>query len=256
MTLRIVAFPFVALVIALCAGCNPFAGAFDGDSTRGERGTTHWSISDGLCGGFGDSCSLDVPIAAGATVRLTIDSVGVGDPAVAIVRGSAEVVSVTVENPTADDRSAVAMMRTTGPGELVVAIGSDRGEDIDRATLDVRSVASLACGIVPAGGGLGWRMENVTFAPALAIPVTASSDTQVSCLARDADGEPLLSIGAIQWTVTEGADAVGIATHGVFAALGTTASGARIRARGTLGGTATLRASLGAVSTEITLTIE
>ncbi len=244
------------LALGLISGCNPFAAAFDGDSTRGERGTTQWSIDDGLCTGFGSSCALDVPIAAGATARLTIDSVGVADPAAEVVSGSADVVSATVEDATADDRSAIVVVRTSGAGPVVVAVGSVAGEDIDRATLDVRAAATLECGIVPSGEALGWRMQNVAFAPALTIPVTPTSDVQLSCLARDADGEPLLSIAAIQWTITAGSEVVQIGTDGLFVTFGDAASGARVRARGIASGAAMLRASLGDVSTEVTLTIE
>ena len=56
-------------VLASACAFHPFDL---GDSTEGDDGHSRWSVSDGLCPGLG-SCGLEVPVAAGATIRLSVD---------------------------------------------------------------------------------------------------------------------------------------------------------------------------------------
>ncbi|MFK7991184.1 MAG: hypothetical protein AB8I08_34515 [Sandaracinaceae bacterium] len=181
------------LGLAALSGCG-----LSGGGTDGEQGQSRWEINDGLCPGLSSSCGLEVPIAVGAEPRLDVvtdcclasrfDVVAVGPGVVENLRVDAE-----------DERIDMSV-RVEGPGEVILELRE--GDDVfDRVRFEAREAASMECGVVR--GSADWQMGRLDV-------LTSSTETpdarraQLGCRLMDADGEPLLSVGAIRWSIVEG----------------------------------------------------
>ncbi|MBN8616326.1 MAG: hypothetical protein J0L92_37420 [Deltaproteobacteria bacterium] len=244
---------FLALGSAASAGCNPFGG-IEGDWTNGERGHTRWQTLDGLCPGLGGGCSFDVPIAVGARVTLAVDGID-GAPVTAAFSGAVESGGGVQVN---EDSNTLVPVSVIGEGTGRVEL-SDTNGVLDAASVRGRVATVLECGRWPVGDDLEWRMNGLGVTNELTFPITSPSlqsadDFYLVCRAASSEG-PMLSADAIDWTIVSGSESVQIVSTD-FGTPGSSASGARIRYRGVAAGTAVVRASIGDVSTDLTITIE
>jgi hypothetical protein len=101
-------------------------------------------------------------------------------------------------------------------------------------------------------------MPDLVVSDDVTLPLTPASESppfRLVCRASD-DAGPILSADAIQWTIVSGSDVLQIGTHGLFVAPGSTARGARIAALTSGAGEAAVRAEIGGVSRDLTITIE
>jgi hypothetical protein len=224
----------------------------DGDWTRGERGHARWQTLDGLCPGLG-GCNFDVPIAVGASVTLAVDGIDGAPVTAAFTGGIASGGGVQVS----EDSNTLVPIRvvSAGPGRTEL---SDANGVIDAATVFGRTVTRLECGRWPSGAYLDWRMPDLVVSDDVTLPLTPASESppfRLVCRASD-DAGPILSADAIQWTIVSGSDVLQIGTHGLFVAPGSTARGARIAALTSGAGEAAVRAEIGGVSRDLTITIE
>jgi hypothetical protein len=99
-----------------------------------------------------------------------------------------------------------------------------------------------------------WRMIGLSPTTELTLPMGSDDTFHLVCRASDAQG-PLLSADAIDWTIVSGSEALDLASTD-FGTFGATANGARIRYRTRAPGTAVVRASVGEVTEDLTITIE
>lgn len=240
-------FTLSGLAIAL-GGCNPLAG-LEGEWSNGELGRTRWQISDGLCPGLGGGCNLDVPLALGASTTLLIEGAGAAtfDPD---VTGALTSSTATRDEEDGDWRVAVSAS-TPGTGTVTFEEGS---EVLDRNTVEVRRATRLDCGLWSGDGSPGWDMDGLEAQTSVTVAVLEAGATspQLVCRASDAAG-PLLSADAIAWEVLEGAEALTLRTSGFgFGEV----RGARIYYNTPGTGTARIRATLGDVTQELTITVE
>lgn len=248
-----IAFVSALLALVTVPGCfNPLAG-LDGDHTRGELGRTDWQMIDGLCPGLGGGCALDVPVAAGARVMFAVDGID-GLPVDLSATGAvvADGSPVVSEDATSD---TFVNVRTTmaGVGRVELLDGTNV---VDRVSLNVRVATRLDCNAWEIGAPLGWRMEGLSGTPALTLPAVAPEDAPyLACRASDAAG-PLLTRDAIQWTIVSGSEVIDIRSDGLDLLDDGRAEGARIRYERLAAGTAVVRATLGDVSQDITITLE
>lgn len=210
----------LALTLGLVAvgGC---AAILEGDSTSGDEGQSRWMIDDGLCPGLNENCNLEVPVVVGATLRVDVVTDCCSPSRFDVVAvGPAEVESARVDG---EDRRIDTNLRIDGPGEIILEL---REGDVlfDRARLVAREAAAMECGVVR--GGADWQLSGLDV-------VSSSTETpdrrraELGCRLSDADGEPLLSAGAIRWTIVEGPSNATIDSGSRISA-GTGASGARI----------------------------
>jgi hypothetical protein len=245
-----------ALVLALVVpGC--FGGSsITGPSTNGDTGRTSWRIDDGLCDGglLGGECDLEQHLALGATPTIAVTARNGTDLSRAHLVGGA---NVAVENASSstDDHGVVTMTATVrgiaaGVGDIVVA--DIFGHEIDRAHVTFVTAIALTCGLL---GSTVTR--DLTFHALSSEPVTMVSGgtTTLACRATDAAGNPLLTVDAITWTVVPGGTAdVSVRNDELFSWLGPVNGGtARVDASGS--GTATVRATLGAISGDVVLNV-
>lgn len=242
----------VALAAAGSMGCEPF-GNLDGDWTRGERGHTRWQTLDGLCPGLGGGCNFDVPLAVGATVTLAVDGIDGAPVTAAFTGGVAAGGGVQVD----DESDTLVPIRvvSAGPGRIEL---SDTNGSVDAATVSGRTVTRLECGRWPTSTALDWRMQGLVVSEDVTLPLTPMDESrpfQLVCRASD-DAGPILSADAIQWTIVSGSDVLQIASTGLFFVPGSSARGARIDAITQRTGEAVVRAEIGGVSRELTITVE
>ncbi len=246
-------FAFVSAVVlgsSSLAACNPFG--LESDWTRGERGHTRWQISDGLCPGFGGGCALDVPLAVGASVRLVIDGVDGVPLTVTSTGGALEHGGVD----TGEDRDASISVVAVDPGTARLEI-SDVNGVIDAASLGVRRATRLDCGTWPVDETLRWNMAGLEVRTDITLPTRSSASSSsgalnLVCRAMD-DAGPLLSERAISWEVIEGEEVIALADD-LF--LSASVVGARVTYEAPRPGSARVRATIGEVSQELTITIE
>ncbi len=241
----------LVLVAALLgvAACAPTSD-LGGDWTRGERGITRWQIDDGLCPGIGGGCSFDVPIAVGASVELEVDGIDGVAVTAEFTGGIAGNGRVRVD----DDSNTIVPIRVVseGPGRTAL---SDTSGFLDAATVYGRQPTRLDCGRYEIGRSIDWRLRELEIGDAVELPVvtgSASSDYVLACRASDAEG-PILSADAIAWTVVSGSENLRIRSTGLFTSFGTSASGARINVNPQAVGDAVVRATLGALSRDLTV---
>lgn len=230
------------------SACNPLGG-LEGEWTRGERGHTRWQTHDGLCPGLGGGCSFDVPIAVGATVRLGVDGIE-GAEVEAAYTGGIEADGPIEVNESSDTIVPIAIV-AAGPGRVEL---SDASGVVDAATVFGRVVTRLECGRWDRNLDMEWRMDGLVVTTEISIPVTTEAAFYLACRAVDESG-PMLSADAISWTIVSGSESLDIRSTG-FGTSGATAQGARIDAIGMAPGTAVVRASVGDVSQDLTITIE
>lgn len=242
------ALSLLTLGAAASSACSPFA-SLEGEWTRGERGHTRWQTMDGLCPGIGGGCNFDVPIAVGATVRLEVDGIDGAEVEAAYTGGIAADGPVEVRE---DSNTIVPIViSTAGPGRTEL---SDANGVIDAATVFGRVITQLECGVMDQHETMQWRLENLVASTEVTLPVSTDSRFYLVCRASDASG-PILSADTIGWTIVSGSESLTISSTGSFTS-GSSARGARINVTGTSAGTAVVRASVGDVSQELTITIE
>lgn len=238
-------------LLALLPGCF-FEPVFEGDSSPGELGRTRWRIVDGLCPGLGGNCALDVPVAVGARILFGVDGVD-GVPLTASVTGA--LVADGPVDVSEDGGDSYVHVRAASAGTGVIEI-SDASGLVDRVRITVREASRLECGSWPRGEALGWRMEGLSPASSLTLPVGMDDVPSLACRASDATG-PLLSRDAIHWRITEGHETVlDIHTDGLDFTDDGEADGARIRYDGLAPGAAHVTVTLGAVTEELSITVE
>jgi hypothetical protein len=248
---------FFAGAMSVLIGCG-----FAGDSTSGEENRTRWRIDDGLCPGTEGGCAMTVPVAAGIEVAVDAevycaiperDSEGnlVADCSLAdfsvALSGSGELRAAS------QDASAGRIdlrVFTTVPGEAAFEV-TRSGRSFDRIGMQVREAASIDCGRVGAGGA-SWDMASLSRQPSHTVDLygaEADDDVELGCRLLDADGLPLLSAAAIEWTIIEGADIATVDDGGLFG--GDASTGARVYVHITRSGTIRLEARFGAFSQEV-----
>lgn len=246
------ALSLLTFVSAASAACSPFAG-IEGEWTNGERGHTRWQTQDGLCPGLGGGCNFDVPIAVGATVTLSVDGID-GAPVTAAFTGGIESGGGVQVNDDSNTLVPITIV-AAGPGRTEL---SDTNGVLDAATVTGRVATVLECGRWPVGSDIEWRMNGLAVTNELTFPVSPAGadgdDFYLVCRAASSEG-PMLSADAIDWTIVSGSETVQIRSTD-FGSAGSSANGARIRYRGVAAGTAVVRATIGEVSTDLTITIE
>ena len=239
--------PLLLIALIPLAGCNPLAG-LEGDWTQGELGRTRWQISDGLCPGLGGGCNLEVPLALGASTTLVIE--GAQDVLEPDVTGALTSSSATRDEEDGDWRVSVSAS-TAGPGTVTFNEGA---AVFDRANIEVRRATRLDCGLWTSSNAVQWDMEELEAQTTLSVPFIEEGATapQLVCRASDAEG-PLLSADAITWEVIEGDEVLALREYGFGTA---PVSGARIYYASPGSGTARVRATIGDVTQELTITVE
>lgn len=255
-----------AMILASTLGLT---GCFDlglsGDSTRGERGASEWSISDGLCPGLAGDCALDVPLALGASATL---EVRVPHRALAdlTVRGEGAVSAAGWEIHSADSDGdgepdyepyARFTVETTSTGGGTLVLEDATGAEIDRVSMTVRAATQLTCGSIPQGEGVDWQMTHLDASESLTLPLAPVDEAvQIACRATDESGEPMLTVRAIEWEVIEGTDSVGLLEDWLSEGLVTNVvHGARVHAHTLAPGSATVRATLGDASADLAIEV-
>ncbi len=237
----------LVLLVSAAPACSSLS---DGDWTNGERGRTRWQTTDGLCPGLFGGCSLDVPIAVGASVRLRVDGIDgygvLGDYSGSVARGG----MVEVSSDGEGDTHVPILVQAAGPGRVGL---SDLEELIDAATVTGRVATALECGRWPTGRDLEWRMDGLEMSQAVTLTVGSGDDFDLVCRAMSSEG-PMLSANAITWTIVSGSESLDLLSTG--GGTGSELTGARVAYRGLGAGTAVVRARLGEVSTDLTITIE
>lgn len=248
-------FAFVSALLlgsASLSACGPWGPIDETDWTPGERGQTRWQISDGLCPGFGGGCALDVPLAVGASVHLVVDGVD-GVPLTTTITGGAIEGDGAIDS--GEDRNSRIPIEAIAPGTSRVEI-SDMNGVIDAASVSVRAATRLDCGRMSTGQEVLWHLPGLEVTTELTLPRsdrTSGDRFSLVCRAMDDTG-PLLSERAITWEVIEGAE---ILTLNDDILLGTGPErGARIGYTAESTGSARVRATIGEVSQELTITIE
>lgn len=239
----------VTLLAAGASACSPFAG-IEGEWTRGGRGHTRWQTLDGLCPGLGGGCNFEVPIAVGASVSLAVDGID-GAAVTAAFTGGIEGAGPV---DFGEDRNTLVPIRIVAAGPGRTELSDDHGV-IDSATVTGRVVTQLECGGWPVGRDLDWRMRDLVVGDVTLDSRATERELYLVCRASDASG-PILSADAISWTIVSGSDALQIGSTGLFSTLGSSARGARIDAVPRAPGTAVVRATVGEVTSELTITIE
>lgn len=250
----------LVLVLALFApACSfePFDGTF-GDSTDGDRGRSRWSLSDGLCPGFG-LCALDVAVATGASTRLVVvvpDRV-VAELSPLVLSGAATIGEVT-RAPESDELRFE--LHVTGPGIIELAIVNPDGERVDTARFEARAPEGLECGVLAAGAQVRYPM--VSMSEGVREVTLRSSDTEgvpeLGCRVTDASGAPLLSVDIVAWRIVREPDEdplIAVRSH-PFELVADVVHGARVYVHPLdteRTGTATLEASLGASAQTFTV---
>jgi hypothetical protein len=246
------AFVLTTVLAAGSIGCEPF-GNLDGDWTGGERGRTRWQTLDGLCPGLGGGCNFDVPLAVGARVTLAVDGID-GAPVTAAFTGGIEGAGGVQVDSESDTLVPIRVI-AAGPGRTAL---SDSSGLLDAATVFGRTVTRLECGRWASGTAIDWRMASLVASDAITLPLTPRDETRpftLACRASD-DAGPLLSADAIEWTLVSGSEVLEVSSTGLILSPGSTARGARIEALTNDRGTAVVRAQIGDVSRELTITIE
>lgn len=243
--------PSLVVGSTLATGCSQPFGHLEGDWTRGELGNTRVQIMDGLCPGLGGGCALDVPLAVGARTRLLVDGIdGVEIEALAAGAIAAEGEPAI----SADARTQIPIsVVSEGVGRLEMLDGTTV---IDRVGLRARRATRLECGRWDRDrGALQWRMEGLETGSTITLPVGSDDRFELACRASDAEG-PLLSADAIVWQTTSGTEHLSLVETGLGTNPVDRARGARIHYRAGTPGQALVRASLGDVSVDLTITVE
>ena len=233
--------------------------SLDGDETRGEEGRSTWQIEDGLCPGIGGGCNLDAVLATGATVVLDVRVPG-RDPSTLSITATGPVTVDGLRSTDVELEQIRVEVTATGPGDATISIEDASGEEIDRAVLSIADPVEMECGVVPEGASLGYRMENLLadqYEVTLSAPTADEVGTErdLACRLTDADGEPLLSVAVISWSVVEGAEIVRVDAE-PFETDPSFSRGARVGAQALAVGTARVVASYGELEEEFTITVE
>ncbi|MCB9593046.1 MAG: hypothetical protein H6719_09965 [Sandaracinaceae bacterium] len=188
-------------VLASACAFHPFDL---GDSTEGDDGHSRWSVSDGLCPGLG-SCGLEVPVAAGATIRLSVD---VPDRLLAELRPivvSGDGVIGDVDRDPEHDQLYFDVS-AGGAGTIELAIVDSESEVVDRSRVHVVEPVGLECGELTEGAVVGYGMDAMS-SDRHDITIVRSTESaptpQLGCLVTDAEGSPLLSADLVHWHVAE-----------------------------------------------------
>lgn len=244
-------------------GCFNFG--LSGDSTRGERGRSDWSISDGACPGLAGDCALDVPLALGASTTV---EVRVPDLALAnlSVRGQGAVVVTGYEIHSSDSDGdgepdyepyASFAVEAIAVGEGVLVLENALHEEVDRVSMTVRIATRLACGSIARGLTVDWQMTSLEESSGLTLAMTpVDQAVQIACRATDDSGEPMLTVRAIEWEVIEGASSVGLLEDFLSESLVTdVVHGARVHAHTLAPGSATIRATIGDASADLAIVV-
>ena len=243
----------LGLLSASAMGCAPF-GSLDGEWTGGEQGRTRWQTLDGLCPGIGGGCDFDVPIAVGAQVTLPVDGIDGAAVTAAFTGGVEGAGAIEVESEH-DTRVPIRVI-AEGPGRTEL---SDANGALDAATIFGRTVTRLECGRWPRSQGIDWRMSGLEVSDDITLPLTSFEEESppftLACRASDREG-PILSADAIEWTVLSGSELLEIGSTGLLVFPGSSARGARIEAFTGASGQAVVRAQIGNVSRDLTITIE
>ncbi|MCA9607312.1 MAG: hypothetical protein KC619_17020 [Myxococcales bacterium] len=250
---------FFFAFLALGSGCafEPFDL---GDHTDGDQGHSRWNVSDGMCPGLG-SCGLEVPVAAGATVRMAVDLPGrrVAELSPVVVSGDAFLGDVR-RRP--EDELITFEVTTSSAGVVELAIVDDGGETVDASRFEVRAPVGLDCGRVPENAALGYEMDGLLTTNhrlTLATLSSEESSPQLACLVMDADGAPLLSADLVHWEVEGSPRIVRIQSEAFDFIDDGTADGARIwvnRSAESTPGTTTIDASMGDLVERFEITVE
>ena len=245
-----------ALVLALVVpGC--FGGSsITGPSTNGDAGRTSWRIDDGLCDGglLGGECDLGQHLAVGATPTIAVTARNGTDLSRAHLAGGANVV---IENGSfsTDDHGVVTMTATVrgmaaGVGDIVVADAF--GNEIDRAHVTFVTATALTCGLLGSTVTRDLGFHALSSEP---VTMVSGGSTTLACRATDEAGNPLLTVDAITWTVVPGSSAdVSIQDDELLSWLGPV-NGGTVRATASGSGTATVHATLGAISGDVVLNV-
>lgn len=248
----------LAIALALVPGCSFDFEIDDGDETPGEEGRSAWSLSDGLCPGFG-YCSFDVPLAVGATAGVRIEVPGrVVDRLTVTVDGPATIGNVSAVNA---NELITLDVTATGEGEVVLHLIDVRGEELDRARFRTLEPSRIECGILPDGQGptIGGGAIIDEHEATLFVPRTAADDDdqiQLACVVIDASGEALLSVRLVRWNVREGREAITISSEPFEIGPAGSTSGARVYIAAVTAGTAQVEAQLGDSIESFTITVE
>lgn len=193
----------LAALASLTSGCfrNDPLG-LDGDWSNGERNNTQWQIGDGLCPGLAGGCALNVPIAVGVETTFSVEGVRSATPTVS---SPANTRNVTIGGD-AENQRATITFTTTAPGSARFVISDETGE-VDAATIQVRQPTRLECGLITTENEPRWDIGGFTFPASAAVPFESATEIarmhSLACRTSDATG-PLLSGGAIGWTIVEG----------------------------------------------------
>ena len=247
---------YLVLLVCSLAGLGCSFG-LDGDETRGEEGRSVWQIRDGLCPGFG-GCALEVPLAAGASteIEVTVPERDLGR------------LTVTADGPVAigaprdldEERERFEVdVDATGDGDATLRLLDD-GEEIDRVTMRVREPTAMRCGVVPADTAVGYELENLDEeARALTLPpppADGSTPTrELACRLEADDGEALLSVRLVRWSVVDGTEVVRVDSE-PFELDGASAAGARVDVQPLAVGTASVVARYGDFEERFDITVE
>lgn len=241
----------LAALASLTSGCfgnDPFG--LDGDWSNGDRNNTQWQISDGLCPGLSGGCALNVPIAVGVQTSFNVEGVRSATPTVS---APANVRDVNI-NANPENQRAFVSFTTTAPGSARFVISDENGE-VDAATIQVRQPTNLECGLITTETEPRWDIGGFTIDDTATVPMEPATTTAqmhtLACRTSDASG-PLLSGGAITWTILEGS-AVELNDDDLNSA---TIRGAHIRYTTLSQGTVQVRATFGELSDTFSLTVE
>lgn len=235
--------------------CSSSLAGLSGDGTNGERGRTRWSIADGLCPGLAGSCALDVPLAVGASLDLTVAGAE-GAQVTATYTGAVQEAGPILVNEESSTRVRVRV-RAAGAGRVEL---SDAHGVLDAASIEGRVVTRLECGQWSSSDGLDWRMSGLvvtdTFSGSVP-PEGSEGEGQLTLVCRASDDAgPILSADAISWTILSGSENLQIASTGLLTVRGNSASGARIYAFPREAGETVVRVQIGEVSRDLTITSE
>ncbi len=237
-----IAFGIAAIGLAL-AGCGLSGGA-----TAGDEGRSTWSIDDGLCPGLGGDCAMTVPVAAGSDphVDVHVDRREVNELSVRVT-GPGSVFEL--DRDTQAERIDVDL-EVDGPGTVEIELLDAAGDRFDASRLDVREAVDLECGVLE-DGGADWEMSQLTVTDSFEeVGTSGAPQVELGCRLLDANGEPLLSARAIEWTVLESQGDFTLGAGGFGGP-----RGARVYARfDRRGDGARVRASFGGLTRELALT--
>lgn len=239
----------------LAAGCF----SLDGDESRGEEGRSTWQIEDGLCPGLGGGCNLETVLATGVTVILDIH-IPDEDPSMLSIVATGPATVVGLRSTDIELEQIRVEVMATGPGDATLSIVDASGAEIDRAGIRIADPVEMECGVVPEDDGVGYRMENLLEDQSeltLTAPTEDEAGTRrdLACRLSDADGEPLLSVDLVSWSVVEGTEVVRVDAE-PFETDPSFSRGARVGARALAAGTARVVASYGELEEELTIIVE